>query len=52
MPRLLASYPRSWILAVGTSSDVGPAELLFGLLEATERLGSASGRWIMRPRSP
>jgi predicted ATPase len=34
MPRLLASYPLSWILAVGTSSDAGPAELLFGLLES------------------
>lgn len=33
MPRLLASYPLSWILALGTSSDGGPAELLFGLLE-------------------
>ncbi len=34
MPRLLGSYPLSWILAVGTSSDAGPAELLFGLLES------------------
>ena len=34
MPRLLASYPLSWILALGTSSDGGPAELLFGLLES------------------
>src|SRR5580704_4271993 len=34
MPRLLASYPLSWILALGTSSDAGPAELLFGLLES------------------
>jgi AAA ATPase domain len=34
MPRLLASSPLSWILAVGTSSDAGPAELLFGLLES------------------
>ncbi|MBO0822778.1 MAG: hypothetical protein J2P27_02835 [Actinobacteria bacterium] len=34
MPRLLASYPLSWILALGTSSDAGSAELLFGLLES------------------
>ena len=34
MPRLLGSYPLSWILAVGTLSDAGPAELLFGLLES------------------
>ncbi len=34
MPRLLTSCPLSWILAVGTSSDAGPAELLFGLLES------------------
>ena len=34
MPRLLASYPLSWILAMGTPSDAGPAELLFGLLES------------------
>ena len=36
MPRLLASSPLSWILAVGTSSDAGPAELLFGLPKAAE----------------
>jgi DNA-binding CsgD family transcriptional regulator len=34
MPRRLASAPLSWILAVGTSSAAGPAELLFGLLES------------------
>jgi len=34
MPRLLASYPLFWILTIGTSSDAGPAELLFGLLES------------------
>jgi AAA ATPase domain len=34
MSRLLASYPLSWILAVGTSPDAGPGELLFGLLES------------------
>src|SRR6201996_7331065 len=34
MPRLLASYPLSWILAMGTSADAGQAELLFDLLEA------------------
>lgn len=34
MPRLLASYPLSRILAMGTSPDAGPAELLFGLLES------------------
>jgi len=34
MPRRLASSPLSWILAVGTSSAAGPAELLFGLLES------------------
>src|SRR6478609_5594697 len=33
MPRLLASYPPSWILAMGTSADAGQAELLFDLLE-------------------
>src|SRR6478735_6931973 len=33
MPRLLASYPLSWILAMGTSADAGQAELLFDLLE-------------------
>ena len=38
MPRLLASSPLSWILAVGTSSDAGPAELLFGLPKAAEYL--------------
>jgi hypothetical protein len=26
MPRLLASYPPSWILAMGTSADAGQAE--------------------------
>ena len=40
MPRLLASYPLSWILAMGTSADAGQAELLFDLLETTERPGS------------
>jgi hypothetical protein len=50
MPRLLASYPLFWILTIGTSSDTGPAELLFGPLEATERPGSASGRWILEAR--
>lgn len=34
MPRLLASYPLSRTLALSTSSDAGPAELLFGLLES------------------
>ena len=34
MPRLLASAPLSWILAMGTSSGAGPAELLFDLLES------------------
>jgi hypothetical protein len=38
MPRLLASSPLSWILAVGTSSDAGPAGLLFGLPKAAEYL--------------
>ena len=33
MPRLLASYPLSWILAMGASTDAGQAELLFDLLE-------------------
>src|ERR1700750_1878384 len=33
MPRLVASYPPSWILAMGTSADAGQAELLFDLLE-------------------
>jgi DNA-binding CsgD family transcriptional regulator len=33
MPRLLASYPLSWILAMGTSADAGQAERLFDLLE-------------------
>jgi hypothetical protein len=33
LPRLLASYPLSWILATGTSADAGQAELLFDLLE-------------------
>ncbi len=33
MPRLLASYPPSWILAMGTPADAGQAELLFDLLE-------------------
>ena len=33
MPRLLASYPLSWILAMGTSADAGQAGLLFDLLE-------------------
>ena len=33
MRRLLASYPPSWILAMGTSADAGQAELLFDLLE-------------------
>ena len=33
MPRLLASYPLSWILAMGASADAGQAELLFDLLE-------------------
>ena len=52
MPRLLASHPPSWILAMGTSAEAGQAELLFDLLETTERPGSPSGRWIWRPRSP
>lgn len=34
MPRLLASYPLSCTLALGTSSEAGPAELPFGLLES------------------
>ncbi|MFY9932689.1 MAG: AAA family ATPase, partial [Streptosporangiaceae bacterium] len=34
MPGRLAPLPLSWILAVGTSSDAGSAELLFGLLES------------------
>jgi hypothetical protein len=34
MPRLLASFPLFWILTIGTSSDAGLAELLFGLLES------------------
>ena len=34
MPRLLASYPLFWILTMGTSSDAGPCELLFGLLQS------------------
>jgi DNA-binding CsgD family transcriptional regulator len=38
MPRLLASYPMSWILAMGTSSDAGPAELLFGAARTRRRL--------------
>ena len=33
MPRLLASYPLSWILAMGASADASQAELLFNLLE-------------------
>jgi hypothetical protein len=33
MPRLLASYRMSWILAMGTSADAGQAELPFDLLE-------------------
>ncbi|HEY2639592.1 MAG TPA: hypothetical protein VGI66_06865 [Streptosporangiaceae bacterium] len=42
MPRLLASYPLSWILAMGTSSDGRPAELLFDLLESDGAAGSAT----------
>jgi DNA-binding CsgD family transcriptional regulator len=34
MPGRLASAALYWILAVGTSSDAGPAELLFDLLES------------------
>ena len=52
MPRLLASYPLFWILAIGTSSDPGPPSCCSACSKATERPGSASGRWIMRPRSP
>jgi hypothetical protein len=42
MPRLLASYPLSWILAMGTSSDGRPAEQLFDPLESDRAAGSAT----------
>ena len=37
MPRLLASYPLFWILTMGTWSDAGPSELLFGLAPSPTR---------------
>src|ERR1700751_2272271 len=47
LPRLLASYPLSWILAMARSPHPGAAELLFDLLE-----DEGATRIILRPLDP
>ena len=50
LPRLLASYPLSWILAMGRSPHPGTAELLFDLLEDGGSHPDHPG--AARPRGP